>query len=74
MAAAQPTTAEQYLMNPNASNAPLLAAPPAKIEGWRWWIIWLLFLATVVNYMDRQTLTSASFYIIEDFHLTPEQA
>ena len=76
LAVAQPTsyyTPDQSLMDPNAPNASLLVGPPAKIEGWRWWIIWLLFFATVVNYMDRQTLTSASFYIIEEFHLTNEQ-
>jgi hypothetical protein len=33
-------------MDPNVPNASLLVGPPAKIEGWRWWIIWLLFFAT----------------------------
>lgn len=28
-----------------------------KIKGMRWWIVVLVFLAAVLNYVDRQTLT-----------------
>jgi ACS family hexuronate transporter-like MFS transporter len=27
-----------------------------KIKGLRWWVIGLIALATVINYIDRQTL------------------
>src|SRR5690606_22688885 len=29
-----------------------------KIKGMRWWIVVLLFLAAVLNYVDRQTLSA----------------
>jgi len=31
---------------------------PMKIRGLRWWIVVLLFLAAVLNYVDRQTLSA----------------
>jgi ACS family hexuronate transporter-like MFS transporter len=36
----------------------------------RWWIVWTLFLSTVVNYLDRQTLSVLSPLIVEELHLT----
>ena len=27
------------------------------MTNWRWWMVMLLFLATTVNYMDRQVLS-----------------
>lgn len=36
----------------------------------RWWIVGLLFLATVFNYMDRQTLSILARTIQNDLHLT----
>lgn len=27
-----------------------------KVKGLRWWIIGLIFLATVINYIDRSAL------------------
>jgi hypothetical protein len=30
------------------------------IEAWRWRVVWLMFLATMLNYMDRQALGSTS--------------
>lgn len=38
----------------------------------RWWICGLLFLATVLNYLDRQVLSLTSDRIIDEFHLTKE--
>jgi ACS family hexuronate transporter-like MFS transporter len=35
-------------------------APRARPASWKWWITGLLLLATMINYMDRQTLASAS--------------
>jgi ACS family hexuronate transporter-like MFS transporter len=36
----------------------------------RWVMIGLVFLATVINYLDRQTLSVAAPVIIEQFHLS----
>ena len=33
---------------------------PVRPPAWKWWITGLLLLATTINYMDRQTLASAS--------------
>lgn len=37
-----------------------------KIKGFRWWIIGLIFLATVINYIDRSTLAIMWPSISED--------
>jgi MFS transporter, ACS family, aldohexuronate transporter len=39
------------------------------IEAWRWRLVWLMFLATMINYMDRQTLGSTAAYIKGEFQL-----
>jgi ACS family hexuronate transporter-like MFS transporter len=36
----------------------------------RWWIIGLLFLSTVLNYVDRQTLSVLARTIQTDLHLS----
>ena len=36
----------------------------------RWWICTLLFLATLINYLDRQTFAVATPAIVEEFDLT----
>jgi ACS family hexuronate transporter-like MFS transporter len=48
------------------------SATRPKIAPWKWWIIWMLFLATFVNYLDRSTLGSASKFIKDEFHLNEE--
>lgn len=44
-----------------------------KLAGLRWWIIGLVFLATVINYIDRQTIAILAPVIRADLHLTNEQ-
>ena len=40
-----------------------------KMTNWRWWICLLLFIATTVNYMDRQVLSLTwKDYIAPEFH------
>ena len=46
------------------------AAPEPAPHRLRWVMISLVFLATVVNYLDRQTLSVAAPVIIEQFHLS----
>jgi MFS transporter, ACS family, hexuronate transporter len=53
--------------DPRAVPSPT-AAPP--LEGWRWGIVWLMFLATLINYMDRQTLGSTILYVKAELNLT----
>jgi ACS family hexuronate transporter-like MFS transporter len=36
----------------------------------RWWIVWSLFFSTVINYVNRQTLSILAPVISRQFHLT----
>src|SRR6201984_3759456 len=36
----------------------------------RWWIAALLFASTVINYIDRQTLSLLAPYLKQDYHWT----
>src|SRR5712664_3539628 len=38
------------------------------IRNLRWWIGGLLFASTVINYIDRQTLSLLAPYLKHDFH------
>ena len=42
-------------------------APRPPIDGWRWRIVWLLFLATLINYMDRLALNTTQRYLLPEF-------
>jgi len=44
-----------------------------RSASWKWWISGLLLLATMINYMDRQTLANLSVRITEEFQLSQEQ-
>jgi ACS family hexuronate transporter-like MFS transporter len=48
------------------------AAARASVPRWKWTVVVMLLLATVVNYMDRQALGSLSSFIKRDFHLNEE--
>jgi len=43
---------------------------PRYIPNLRWWIGGLLFLSTVINYIDRQTLSALSLFLIPQYHWT----
>lgn len=43
------------------------------IRGLRWWIIGLIFLATLINFIDRLTVAILGPVIIEQLHLTNSQ-
>jgi ACS family hexuronate transporter-like MFS transporter len=45
----------------------------ADSSAWKWWVCGLLLCASAINYMDRQTLASASVRITKQFQLTNEQ-
>ena len=41
------------------------------MTNWRWWMVALLFIATTVNYMDRQVLSLTwKDFIAPEFHWT----
>ncbi|MCB1208311.1 MAG: MFS transporter [Verrucomicrobiales bacterium] len=44
-----------------------------KRTHWKWIVCGLLMLATMINYMDRVTLSNASVRITEEFQLTEQQ-
>jgi ACS family hexuronate transporter-like MFS transporter len=46
---------------------------PVKIPGLRWYIAALLFAATVINYIDRQTLSVVAPLLTKELQLTPTQ-
>ncbi len=41
-----------------------------KIKGMRWWIVGLLFVAAVLNYVDRQTLSALAPTIQKDLNMS----
>jgi ACS family hexuronate transporter-like MFS transporter len=43
------------------------------IANLRWWLVWTLFASTVINYINRQTLSVLAPVIIREFHLTHTQ-
>src|SRR5215216_7456371 len=46
------------------------AAPRAPIKNLRWWIGGLLFASTVINYIDRQTLSNLAPFLKQDYGWT----
>ncbi len=41
------------------------------VERWRWGVVWLLFAATLINYMDRQALAMTQRYLLPEFEPDP---
>jgi MFS transporter, ACS family, hexuronate transporter len=46
------------------------AEPGFKLRGLRWWIVGLIFLATLINYIDRLTISVLAPVITRDLGLT----
>ena len=47
-----------------------MGTAPKPIPSLRWWIGGLLFASTVINYIDRQTLSVLAPYLQHDYHWT----
>lgn len=47
--------------------------PASRSTVWQWWVAGLLLLATMINYMDRQTLSNLAVRITQQFELSNEQ-
>lgn len=48
-------------------------AAPHRLPNWKWFVCGLLLLATMLNYMDRQTLAQTSTEISREYRLSNEQ-
>jgi len=48
-------------------------APGDRSEAWKWWLAVVLFLATVLTYLDRQTISLCGSMIAKEFQLSNEQ-
>src|ERR1700716_3719253 len=46
------------------------SAQPRSIPYLRWWIGGILFASTVINYIDRQTLSILAPFLKQDYHWT----
>lgn len=47
------------------------AFPLSPIAAWRWGVVWLLFLATLINYTDRLALNNTQRYLLPEFEPDP---
>lgn len=54
---------------PASSTSPVLKSRPA-IPALRWWIAGLLFASTIINYIDRQTLSLLAPFLKQSYHWT----
>ena len=45
----------------------------AKIKGLRWWMIGLIMLGSIVNYLTRSTLAVAAPTVLHDLHITEKE-
>src|ERR1043165_1702875 len=44
-----------------------------RIKGLRWWMIGLLMLGSIINYLTRSTLGVAATTLMQDLHITTQQ-
>src|SRR5512141_2528076 len=44
-----------------------------KIRGLRWWMIGLIMLGAIVNYLTRSTLSVAAPTLLQDLHITEKE-
>lgn len=47
--------------------------PTGRSSAWQWWVSGLLLLATMINYMDRQTLSNLAPLITKELQLSNTQ-
>jgi sugar phosphate permease len=47
-------------------------SPKKSIKHLGWWIVWMLFGSTVINYINRQTLSVLAPRIMHQLHMTSE--
>src|SRR4051794_31120642 len=54
----------------DAKSTAVVSGSAFKLHGLRWWIIGLVFLATLINYIDRLTISVLAPVITRDLALT----
>ncbi len=62
----------KFLRHGNEPVPPSARATFRTLPGLRWWIGGLLFLSTVINYLDRQTLSVLAPFLKADYHWNNE--
>lgn len=62
-------------MMPTQAAPAAVAAESAKPPGnaWKWWLMIVLFLATMLTYLNRQTMSLCGAMICKEFHFNNEQ-
>lgn len=50
-----------------------MAVESRRGNAWKWWLTGVLFLATLLTYLDRQTVAICEDKISSEFHLNGEQ-
>jgi ACS family hexuronate transporter-like MFS transporter len=58
------------MTSPAPHPMPTLTQAPRAIANLRWWIVGLLFMSTVINYVDRQTLSVLARTIQDDLGIS----
>jgi MFS transporter, ACS family, aldohexuronate transporter len=53
-----------------ALNGQIASVRPPAIPSLRWWIGGILFVSTVINYIDRQTLSILAPFLKQEYHWT----
>src|SRR5262245_4186182 len=56
----------------NVTDSPSVADVAPRTALWKWGVCWLMFAATMLNYMDRQALGSTAPFVKEEFRLDNE--
>ena len=49
------------------------ASAGSRGDAWKWWLTFVLFMATVLTYLDRQTVSLCGPIIRDEFHLSHER-
>ncbi|OWK39681.1 MFS transporter [Fimbriiglobus ruber] len=57
---------------PSSPSDVVAPTQPGKIEQWRWGVVWLMFLATLINYSDRLALNNTQRYFLPEFEPDPD--
>jgi ACS family hexuronate transporter-like MFS transporter len=68
-----PTEQETLVADAETPASQAVSSAGRRSSFFRWYVCGLLFLATTINYMDRQTLANAASRVKDDFHLNNEQ-
>ena len=62
-----PATVETRPITANATT------PGFKVRGLRWWMMGLIMLGSILNYLTRSTLAVAAPTVLQDLHITEQQ-